>query len=179
MTDHTAPVNAPPFALTLRTGQSCNMRFTTSLILSVCLGGCLPLSTYYKEGATVDRLIRDETTCDVRALRDAPVNNQTRVEPPRYVPERKYCDATGKCVVRGGYFVNGATYTVDANAKLRSRVKRLCMQDEGYRPVEIPSCPQSIVKAAPSKSTRVLPNLTPNSCVIKRQDGSILIVEKG
>ena len=179
MTDHNGPVNAQPFALSLRTGQTCNMRIFAALLLLTGLGACLPLTTFYKEGASVARLERDETACEVRALKDAPVANQTRVEPPRYVPRRTHCNASGQCVSRGGYFVNGATYTVDTNKDLRTRVTRLCMQDQGYRPVDIPACPHSIAKAAPAGATRILPTLTNNSCAIKRQDGSILIVEKG
>ncbi|MEP3639570.1 MAG: hypothetical protein ABJ091_11860 [Lentilitoribacter sp.] len=155
------------------------MRYSAALLLFASLGACLPLSTYYKEGASVARLERDETACDVRALKDAPVANQTRVEPPRYVPRRTRCNASGQCTSYGGYFQNGATYTVDTNKRLRLRVKHLCMQDQGYRSVEIPACSPAIAKAAPSGATQILPNLTGNSCAIKRQDGSVLIVEKG
>ena len=155
------------------------MRYLAALFLLTCLGACSPLSTYYKEGASVARLERDETACDVRALKDAPVANQTRVEPPRYVPRRTRCNASGQCTTYGGYFQNGATYTVDTNKRLRLRVKHLCMQDQGYRSVEIPACSPAIAKAAPPGATQILPNLTGNSCAIKRQDGSVLIVEKG
>ena len=35
------------------------------------LSGCLPVSTYYAEGVSAARLARDDTGCDVAALRDA------------------------------------------------------------------------------------------------------------
>lgn len=143
----------------------------------ISLTGCLPVSTYYAEGVTQSRLARDTTACDVQALRDAPVANQTRQQPPRYVP-RRVCDPKGNCYDRGGHWVQGAIYTVDVNAELRARVKGLCMADRGYRPVELPACPQGVAKAAPAGPSPVLPALTGNSCAIRTNDG-LRIVNKG
>ncbi|MFL4471036.1 hypothetical protein ACERZ8_14515 [Tateyamaria armeniaca] len=112
------------------------------------LSGCLPVSTYYAEGVSAAQLMRDDTRCDVQALREAPVANQTRQGAPRFVPHR-VCDAAGQCYNRGGYWVPGDIYTVDVNADLRKRVKALCMADRGYRPVELPACRQGVAQAAP------------------------------
>jgi len=147
-----------------------------SLALLV-LSGCLPVSTYYAEGVSLAQLERDNTRCDVQALRAAPVANQTRQGAPRYVP-RRVCDAAGNCYDRGGYWVPGEIYTVDVNAGLRTRVKALCMGDRGYRPVELPACPQAVARAAPPGPSPVLPRLNPNSCAI-RTDGGIRIVTRG
>ncbi len=154
------------------------MKHLLCLCALATLTACLPLSTYYKEGASVAQLERDKTACDVRALRQAPVATQIRVGPPRYVPRRRHCDARGNCVYRGGFFVDGETYTVDTNAELRARITRLCMADEGYRPVEIPPCPSNIADRAPQGPTTILPRLTPQSCVIRRQGQGVRIVTR-
>ncbi|WP_420014010.1 hypothetical protein [Tateyamaria sp.] len=151
--------------------------FFAVLFCSVAIG-CLPVSTYYAEGVSVAKLERDELTCDVNALRDAPVANQTRQGAPRYVA-RRHCDASGACYDRGGYWVPGEIYTVDVNASLRKRIKAQCMGDLGYRPVEIPACPPAIKNAAPPGATTILPRLGPQSCAIRNEDRSVLIVNQG
>lgn len=143
----------------------------------VSLAGCLPVSTYYAEGVSAAKFARDDTGCDVQALRDAPVANQTRQSPARYVP-RRVCDAAGNCFDRGGYWVPGEFYTVDVNADLRARVKGQCMTDRGYRPVQLPACPRGVAEAAPSGPSPVLPRLNPNSCAI-RTDGGLRVVTQG
>lgn len=153
------------------------MRVTIAILGLLCLSGCQPLSTFYAEGARVDVLERDNTDCDVIALRDAPVANQIRQSPPYYV-SRRYCHRKGHCYDRG-YWVEGELYTVDVNRDLRRRVKTQCMADLGYSPVQIPRCPFGIAEAAPLGETTVLPRLTENSCVIHNEDGSFQIVTQG
>ena len=150
------------------------------LCLAFCLlflSGCLPVSTYYAEGVSAAQLARDDTGCDVAALRDAPVANQTRQSPPILVPQR-VCNAAGQCYNRGGYWVPGELYTVDVNAELRQRIKAQCMADRGYRPVELPACPKGVAQAAPPGPSPVLPRLNANSCAI-RTDGGLRIVTQG
>lgn len=154
------------------------MRIATALLFCLVSIGCLPVSTYYAEGVSVAKRDRDDLDCDVVALRDAPVANQTRQSSPRYVPRRS-CDKRGRCYDRGGYWLPGDYYTVDVNASLRKRVKAQCMADRGYRPVEIPTCPVSIANSAPPGKTTVLPRLGPQSCAIRNDDGSLLIVTQG
>jgi len=151
------------------------MRALFTIMLPLALSGCLPLSTYYAEGVSFAQLERDNTDCDVRALRDAPVASQVRQGAPRYVP-RRVCDAHGNCYTRGGYWVPGDIYTVDVNADLRARVKAQCMGDRGYRAVEIPACSASVARAAPPGQTTILPAWSENTCVIKNDNGSIQIV---
>ncbi|MEX0310096.1 MAG: hypothetical protein AB3N17_07580, partial [Tateyamaria sp.] len=158
-----------------RLRHSLVMRAVFSLSLVCLLAGCLPLSTFYAEGVSFAQLDRDNTNCDVRALRDAPVANQVRQGPPRYV-SRRYCDAEGKCYTRGGFWVPGDIYTVDVNAGLRQRVKAQCMGDLGYRAVEIPACSAAVQRAAPPGQTTILPRLSENTCVIRNDNGSIQIV---
>lgn len=153
------------------------MRVLPVALALLCLSGCLPVSTYYAEGVSAAQLERDQTQCAVQALRDAPVANQTRQSAPRYVP-RRVCDPGGNCYDRGGYWLPGEVYTVDVNAKLRSRVEGLCMADRGYRPVELPACPRSVADAAPPGASPILPRLNPNSCAIRTPDG-VRVVTKG
>ncbi|MEO9573724.1 MAG: hypothetical protein ABJ263_13480 [Tateyamaria sp.] len=153
------------------------MRAQLVAIALVCLTGCLPVSTYYAEGVTAAQFTRDNTNCDVQALRDAPVANQTRQTAPRYIP-RRACDARGNCYNRGGYWVPGEIYTVDVNASLRARVKGLYMSDRGYSPVELPTCPRGVAEVAPPGPSLVLPRLNSNSCAIKT-DGGLRIVTQG
>lgn len=153
------------------------MRLLPLAIAILILPGCLPVSTFYAEGVSAAQLERDTTRCDVQALRDAPVANQTRQSAPRYVP-RRVCGPAGNCYDRGGYWIPGEVYTVDVNADLRKRVKAMCMADRGYTPVELPACPRSVAEAAPAGPSPVLPRLNPNSCAI-RTDGGLRVVTKG
>lgn len=155
------------------------MRALPVLILCLATGGCLPLQTYYRAGASVDRVKSDQLKCEVKALKDAPVATQTRISPPRYIAPRRYCDTQGKCVTRGGFFVPGDVYTVDVNADLRSRLEVQCMAERGYQPARIPLCPSGIARKAPSGATKVLPTLTEKSCAIRNSDGSFQIVTRG
>ena len=154
------------------------MRALLTIALPLVLSGCLPLSTYYAEGVSFAQFERDTTNCDVRALRDAPVANQVRQGAPRYIP-RRVCRADGHCYTHGGYWVPGEIYTVDVNASLRARVKGQCMGDLGYRPVEIPACPQGVAQAAPPGPSATLPRLNARSCAIKTGDGRFRIVTQG
>ncbi len=149
-----------------------------AFLFCVTLIGCLPVSIYYAEGVSVAKRDRDNLECDVAALRDAPVANQTRQSAPIFVPGRA-CDRHGRCYRSGGYWVPGDVYTVDVNASLRKRVKAQCMADRGYRPVEIPACPVGVANAAPPGKTTILPRLGPQSCVIRNDDGSLQIVTQG
>ncbi|MEL6449734.1 MAG: hypothetical protein AAFQ19_00625 [Pseudomonadota bacterium] len=154
------------------------MRALLILALPVALSGCVPVSTYYAEGVSFAQLERDNTRCDVNALRDAPVANQTRQGPPRYVP-RRTCDAYGNCRDEGGFYVPGEIYSVDVNASLRARVKAQCMADRGYRPVDLPACPAGVADAAPPGPSQVLPRLNTNSCAIRTEGGQFRVVTKG
>jgi hypothetical protein len=155
------------------------MRVFALFILMSCVAGCLPVATYYKEGARLERLQSDEIACARDALSGAPVANQVRQAPPRYIPPVRSCNAAGQCTVRGGYWLPGEVYTVDVNAPLRRRIENQCMAKRGYRPVEIPACPPGIAKAAPPGATTVLPTLSARSCAIRLDDGTFRVVTRG
>lgn len=120
---------------------------------------------------------RDTTDCQVSALRDAPVANQIRREPPIYVPGRVVCDAAGQCYDAGGYWTPGRVYTVDVNAPLRGKLTDQCMAGKGYVPARIRQCPAGASQDVPAVATTTLPPLTPDSCAIKYQSGAFQIVE--
>lgn len=153
-----------------------NMRQIFPVVAGAFIAGCAPLSFYNQPGVSVAQMERDTLNCEVAALQQAPVANQIRQAPPRYVPARQYCDANGTCHTRGGYFVSGEVFTVDRNANLRKRLERQCMADKGYAPVKVPQCSVAIKAAAPAGATTILPRLTENTCVIRNDDGSILFV---
>jgi len=150
--------------------------FDTFAALSLLLlAGCAPLSIYHRAGVSVARMQSDQTACEVRALRDAPVASQIRQSPPVFVPGRQICNGT-KCSYRPGYWQPGEVYSVDVNASLRGRVEARCMARKGYQPVELPLCSGAVRSAVISEQTRVLPRLGENACAIRHQDGSWQIV---
>ena len=157
------------------------MKHARSLLVtaSLMIGACAPLDTYYKPGVSVDKLNRDTTQCKVSALRDVPVSTMTRRKPPIYVPPNRVCDNAGNCTGHNGYYIPGGYETYDPNLALRQRVERQCMADDGYVPVSIPACPDTVAKAVPARATTRLPTLTDKSCVIRNSDGSFQIVNRG
>lgn len=179
MTDHRSPVNRfEVFAPDPHLRHSQAMKRVLPLVFLAVVGACAPLQLYYKPGVSLDRLQSDQTACEVKALRDAPVATQTRVSPPYYVSARKYCDAAGQCHVRGGYWIPGDVYTVDVNEKLRQKVELSCMQSRGYSPASIPLCPPNVAQAAEPGKTTILPTLSETSCAIRNNDGSFQIVRQ-
>ena len=154
-------------------------RALAPLFVTLGLAACAPLETYYKPGATVAQVNRATTECKVKALRDVPPSTQVRRTPPRYVPERRTCDANNNCTTTGGFYIPGELVTFDPNAGLRARVEAQCMADRGFAPVSIPPCPASVARAAPVLATTTLPELRETSCVIRNEGGSFQIVNRG
>jgi hypothetical protein len=150
--------------------------FAVAVSLALLLAACAPLRIYHKPGVPVPQWRSDTTTCEVQALRDAPVATQTRQEPPVFVPPRQICNSSGDCRLTGGYWYPGEIYTVDVNAGLRNRVETQCMAQRGYVPVEIPRCPDGVSVRG---RTTVLPELGANACFVRFDDGGIAIVNRG
>ena len=149
---------------------------STILFLVVALAGCDPLQTYYKPGASVTELNRDQLACEAAALRSAPVAMEVKQDPPIYHPDREICDTAGNCFTREGFYEAGRIFSVDANAPLRARLEGQCMADKGYVLASIPDCPREVAAAVTPAATRSLPPLTQSTCVIRRSDGSLQIV---
>ena len=156
--------------------QTAIMKAAKSLVLLLTLAACAPLSLYYRPGVSVAKLETDRTACEVSALRDAPVANQIRQEPPIFVPGRQVCVPNRGCVTQPGHWRQGSVYTVDVNKGLRARVMDQCMAQKGYQPVTIPRCEGAVAQAAPQGATRVLPKLDEKSCAVMNRDGTWQIV---
>lgn len=153
--------------------------FSLAASALVLIAGCAPLETYYKPGASVSVVERQTTGCKVSALRDVPVSQRTRQLPPVFVQGTRTCTAEGNCVETPGYYVPGGFETYDPNDGLRLQVERQCMADQGFFPVSIPQCPDSVAQAAPAGVTTQLPTLSESSCVIRNSNGSYQIVTRG
>ncbi len=147
--------------------------------LTLLPAACGPLSLYYKEGESVDRMQQETTQCQVQALRDVPVANQVRQSPPVYWPGQTYCDGRGHCYRTGGWWEPGRTYTVDVNQDLRDTVEAQCMARKGYRPISLPPCKQAQKSVVPRARTVTLPPLGSGSCFVKLNDGSFQIISPG
>ncbi|WP_300029998.1 hypothetical protein [uncultured Roseobacter sp.] len=148
------------------------LRLWTTLpcTLPLLLTACAPVEMYYNAGTEVSRLDADLLGCQVAAAQDVPVSNQTRREPPQFYPGRRICRSDGSCYTTGGWYEPGDVYTVDVNAGLRGRVTEQCMADRGYAQVSIPRCTGEKARNAIPAVTLVLPELTPQSCIIRNQD---------
>lgn len=142
------------------------------------MSGCAPLSIYYKPGASVARMNDDTLACQVEALKQAPVANQTRQDPPIYYPGRQYCNSNG-CYRTAGYWIPGRVYTVDTNLGLRTKLEQNCMAKRGYAPLSLPVCPSNVSSKVEPGATRTLPQISDNSCAIKNDDGTFQIVNRG
>ncbi|WP_189681323.1 hypothetical protein [Seohaeicola zhoushanensis] len=152
------------------------MKFARSLLLLSLVAACAPLSIYYRPGVSVARLDTDRTACEVSSLRDAPVANQIRENPPIFVPGRQVCVPNGACTTYPGYWRSGGFYTVDVNSGLRARLMDQCMGRKGYQPVTIPRCESAVAQAVPPGATKVLPKIDEKSCAVMNRDGTWQIV---
>ncbi|AHD09672.1 hypothetical protein PhaeoP75_01961 [Phaeobacter gallaeciensis] len=139
-----------------------------ALILVSGLAACGPVPVYYRAGADVARRDADLLSCEVSALRDAPVATQIRQHPPIYRPGGEIC-RNGRCYHRAGYWEDGGIYTVDVNADLRERVEQSCMASKGYQSIALKRCPQSVADAVGTRRASSLPVLTETSCAIARR----------
>ncbi|MFS4583279.1 hypothetical protein [Phaeobacter sp. C3_T13_0] len=146
-----------------------------ALLLTSGLAACGPVPVYYRAGADVAQRDADLLTCEVNALRDAPVANQIRQNPPIYRPGREIC-RNGRCYHQSGYWEDGNIYTVDVNADLRKRVEQTCMAQKGYQSVAVNRCPQSVANTVGAPRATALPVLDENSCAITRRGQSPQIV---
>lgn len=151
------------------------MRFPLIPLLAFCaLMSCAPVEMYYQPGVSVAKLVDDELTCDVSALRDAPVTKVRQQAAPVFIPPRRYCDSNGHCWTEGGYWEPGMVYTVDVNRNLRARLAQNCMAKRGYTQVSLPQCDPGVSAPGP---TQVLPRLTESTCALRNRDGSLSIVQ--
>lgn len=155
-------------------------RLTLIYIGLLGLASCGPLPVYYRVGANVAQLQTDTLSCEVKALKEAPVANEIRHRPPVFYPGGQYCSG-GNCWSRPGYWVDGGTYTVDVNLGLRNRLEQSCMANRGYQLIDLPRCSQQQIAAylsqPGSQTTRgKQPKLSETSCALRLKDGTTRIL---
>ena len=151
------------------------LRRTYILIVLGLLAACSPLTLYYKEGAPVERLTRDEATCRTEALRILPVDTRTRIVPGTMVPQT-ICDGAGNCQTVWVKTSPDRIETYDANAGARAQYVESCMGEKGYQRVRLPACSDDIVAQTRLAPTTVMPAITQNSCAIRFQTGQWQVV---
>ena len=155
------------------------MRRFLLLCSMLAITGCGPLTTYYKPGVTVAQLERDQSQCQVKALRDVPPSKQLRQYPAEFLPGKRICNAQGKCRVKPGRIIPGRIETFDPNDELRARVARQCMSARGYTRESIPLCSESQRKGATAAPTTRLPKLTAHACYVQLEGGKVRILTGG
>ncbi|GGE24845.1 hypothetical protein GCM10011360_11570 [Primorskyibacter flagellatus] len=148
--------------------------------LSLCLPcllilGCSQDITY-REGASTQQVSRDRYACATEALRLAPVNKVTTVEPGMYVPPQQFCDAAGNCTTRPGYYERPEIITTDVNAPERRSLENQCVAAKGYDRVSLPLCSDAVKAQVTPAITRTQPPLTKGSCIIPRGGDNYQIV---
>lgn len=130
----------------------------------------------YLAGATEASRNRDVTNCQVYAAQQVPQNQVIRTSSSYTTPVQTTCNHIGTqvfCNTSGGQTYGGGTYSVDANANLRSRVYHQCLADRGYRYVNLPVCPAGVVL----KNRGKLPPLSRTTCYMATPDGRSAIGE--
>lgn len=138
------------------------------------LASCGPVSVYYKPGAPVAKLRDDALSCEVAALKDAPVSTVQRQTSPTFVPPRRICNGDGRCRTYGGYWEPGIIYTEDTNEDLRDRLEQRCMAQRGYTEIAVPRCTAG---TRASGVMTVLPSrVTEQTCAVQSSDGALTLV---
>lgn len=138
-------------------------------LFALGLASCGPVPVYHKDNTSFAAFDQDLLSCQVQALRDAPVANEVRQEPPVYYPGRRICH-DGSCYRTHGYWRSGRVYTVDTNEALRNRLERSCMAQKDYALVEVQRCPPGTVRPPKDALRRLLPP-TADNCAISLKGG--------
>jgi len=141
------------------------------LIALLALAACSPPALYHKPGATVAQLDRDESACQLSALRQVPERIRTRYTPPEYRME-PICFANGVCTWRRVQVRSAQYERYDANEGLRARVARQCMADLGYARIELPACDGAVAGNVTIRSNKPLPPLDDTSCALRTKAGN-------
>jgi len=145
------------------------------LAAALAVSGCLSVPLYYRPGAEVARIDRDETDCRVVAQRRVPPDIRTRYIDPTF-DHRTVCSSAGICSTYSIMLSPGRWKSFDANEGLRARVTEQCMADRGYARISLPTCPRDLAAGAEKTPTRVQPPVTPESCVVRFSSGRYRIV---
>lgn len=149
---------------------------STLLAAFLFAASCTPVPLFYQEGGSVALVQDTRLDCEVEALAKAPVATQLRQAAPRYIPGYRSCRSDGRCLSRGGFFVDGAVYSVDANARLRRDLVTQCMQRAGYQRIDLPRCTSQTDTVGSIANPAQMPELTEASCAAKDAAGTWQVV---
>ncbi len=150
-------------------------RCVLAVLCAGLVAGCVPLSLFYKEGTSVQRLNTDLSECKLQGLKALPVDQDTRFIPGTQTP-KTLCDANGHCHTVWVQITPDKIETYDANENAREDYVEACMGKSGYQPVRLPACNDAVVKVTRLSATKVLPPLSSNSCAIRLKTGQYQIV---
>lgn len=148
-------------------------------ILPLCavlaLTGCLSMPIYYREGAQVARVERDDLECRIEAQNRVPPRMRSDYIPPVY-DERLACNAAGACTMVRFMVSPGHWERYDANEGLRTEAVQQCMADNGYARIRLPVCTGDVARQADRIPTSLQPAITPDTCILKLGSGRYRIV---
>lgn len=124
-----------------------------TLFLASCATTPRSFNGFWRDGSSQIELQRDQTTCEVTALREVPramatAQTPTYTTPTYTTPQHTSCYGYGysaSCTTTGGQTYGGTTtggqiYSYDANRDLRGAVEEQCMASKGYFLTSIPAC---------------------------------------
>lgn len=154
------------------------MRFNRMILLlgtTLMLTGCLSVPIYYREGAQVARVERDDLNCRIEAQSRVPPKMRSDYIPPVY-DERLACNAAGACTMVRFMVSPGHWERYDANEGLRTEAAQQCMADKGYARIRLPICTGDVAREADRTPTSVQPAITPGACILKLGSGRYQIV---
>lgn len=146
-------------------------RLAGAALLLTVLGGCLSQTLYYRSGASIDRARADEVECGRIALAQAPVAREREVIHDALLPGPVICeviDGERQCYREPPWAAPPRVVVRDVNKELRALIARQCMADRGYDRVTLPACSDQVAASVTPAITRVMPRLTPQSCVIRQ-----------
>ena len=132
--------------------EMASQKFSTLLLFSIVLSGCVDQEFYVRQGVSLDLYQRDTVSCATTATQAVPTNTQMGWAP--YV----------------------GVYSVDTNVALRTANLDICLRDRGYQKVTIPYCADGNLQAAtaaaalPNDPSRRM-NIRADSCYINTVSG--------
>lgn len=123
------------------------LRLITVSVVATLTASCFAPDTVtyaYKPGATVAQKDQDNFECRLAATKQVPINTQIATTPTYRTPTETRCDGFS-CVTTGGQTLGGQTYSVDANAQIRSEYYGRCLAAKGYTFYPVTPCPKNSV----------------------------------
>ncbi|WP_293576358.1 hypothetical protein [Phaeobacter sp.] len=175
MTEPIKTVNSIVFTAEPRhTADMMTVATRTALFASLLgLLSCGPVPVYWQEDVSVQKRDRDLLSCEVNALKDAPVAIEQRQRPPVFRQGPVICHA-GTCARAPGYWADGAIYSVDVNKPLRSRLEQSCMAAKGYAEITLPRCARQRLDGAIRPER--LSALSETSCAVPQTNAQPVIL---